>query len=58
MKLQLIAKETKPIFGMGGNAKVQNLASALLQDLEKVNLEREVIDYIVDTLTVLEQQKI
>jgi hypothetical protein len=43
---------------MGGNAKVHNLATALLQDLEKVNLESQAIEYIVDTLTVLEQQKI
>jgi hypothetical protein len=57
MKLQEIAKETKPTFGMGGNAKVHNLATALLQDLEKANLESQAIDYIVDTLTVLEQQK-
>ena len=57
MQLQEIAKETKPTLGMGGNAKVHNLATALLQDLEKVNLESREIDYIVDTLTVLEQKK-
>jgi hypothetical protein len=56
-KLQQIEKETKPNFGWGGNLRVHNLASALLQDLEKVNLESPAIDYIVDTLTVLEQQK-
>jgi hypothetical protein len=55
--LQQIAKETKPTLGMGGNAKVHNLATALLQDLEKVNLGDQAIEYIVDTLTVLEQQK-
>ena len=56
-KLQKIAKETKPTLGMGGNAKVHNLATALLQDLEKENLGDQAIEYIVDTLTVLEPQK-
>jgi hypothetical protein len=57
MKLQQIAKETKQTLGMGGNLRVYNLASALLQELGKVNLESQTIEYIVDTLTVLEQQK-
>ena len=46
MKLQLIAKDTKPTLGFGGNAKVHNLATALLQDLEKVILESQAIEYI------------
>ena len=56
-KLQQIAKDTKSTLGIGGNQKVHNLATALLQDLEKVDLGDNAIQDIVDTLTVLEKQK-